>query len=190
MLPTTFEGQTVFILGGGPSLTPDVLARVEGKPAIAINSTARLAPAAPVLYFADWGWFRDNRPIVDTFGGLVVTFCRRAWQGSTRRELILVGADVLSPGPATAGHHALEVAAAMGAARVVLLGFDCRTVGGRSHCHGDYSVQRAEYVYRDKIAPLWAGWGARMRARGLEVVNATAGSAITEFPMAELEAVL
>lgn len=189
LLQTFSDKKAVFILGGGPSFTKDIADQLTGKPSIVLNSTARIAPSATALYFADWGWFRDNRPITDNFRGMVLTSNRRAWQHGKRR-MLLIGPPDISAVPATSGHHAVDIAAAMGAKRIVLVGFDCRTVNGRSHHHDDYRVQHDDRIYRDKIRPLWRGWGARMRARGIEVMNATPGSAIMEFPLVDLGAVL
>lgn len=78
----------------------------------------------------------------------------------------------------------------MGAVEIVLLGFDCATIGGRSHCHNDYPVQLPNKLYRDKIAPMWKGWRARMERKGVRCINATPGSALDEFERMALEDVL
>lgn len=182
-LPRLFAGRRVYILGGGPSLTLEIADRLRGLHVVVVNSTARLAPWAEVLFFGDWRWFADNRPIVDPWPGLAVTTCTRA--ARTLPRLHLVGPPEVATG-LTSGHSALDVAAAMGAAEIVLLGFDCRTVAGRSHHHDDYRVQAPESLYRERILPMWAGWGERMRQKGVAVINATPGSALDEFPRADL----
>lgn len=200
-LPRIFAGERVFVLGGGPSLcdqlrfsrrrdnSQEIVARLPAERCIVINSTARLMPAAAVLVFSDWGWFSSHRPIVDSWPGIVVTTCARAAR-VLPAKLHLVAPPIVMAETMTSGHHALDVVAAMGAAEIVLLGFDCRTVDGRSHHHDDYPVQLPEAVYRDKIAPLWAGWRSRMERKGVRCVNSTPGSAIDEFTRMALDEVL
>jgi len=182
MLPRIFESATVHVLGGGPSLTRETCDALRGLHAIAINSTIRLAPWVECMFFMDFAWFRDHRGIVDPFTGIAVTASRRAKKALHR--LHLVTPPVISAEPLTAGHHAIDVAAAMGASKIILHGYDCRTIDGRSHCHTDYPMQWTDGLYRDRILPLWRGWGERMRRKGVDVVNASPDSAIGEFPAA------
>jgi hypothetical protein len=101
-------------------------------------------------------------------------------------------APLISSDSITARHAALDVAVAVGARRIVLLGMDCRCIEiagrRRSHCHSDYPAQWSDELYSDVILPMWKGWGERMRKRGIGVVNATPGSAIKEFSLVPLDA--
>jgi hypothetical protein len=73
----------------------------------------------------------------------------------------------------------------MGAARIVLLGFDMRIADGRSHCHDDYE-SRDPNLYETDFRPAFEGWNAAAFRAGVEVVNATPGSALTEFAVVDL----
>ena len=188
MLETRFFNETVFILGGGNSLTAEIAARVRGKATIVINSTARLAPWAEVLFFMDWPWFRDHRPIVDAWPTDVVTTNARAAKVLPGRVILAQSPQVQSK-LLSSGHHAVDVAIAMGAAKVVLLGFDCRIIGGRSNNHDDYWHQK-DALYRDVFLPMWAEYPTRAAAAGVEIVNASPGSLIDVFPQITLDRVL
>ena len=166
-----FAGQTVFLLGGGPSLTPDDVARLRDRPTIAVNMAAALAPWADVLFFRDLDWFLRNRPLVGGWAGLAVTINRSAAiQGSApgapsvKRVATVHCADFPAAGSAairygrSSGHLAVSLAIAMGARRVALLGYDCRFVDGRSHFHDQYSAP-IEHVYTIDFLPAWRGWG-------------------------------
>jgi hypothetical protein len=178
--------KTIFLLAPGPSLTPEVVERVRGQTTMAIKHAARLAPWADFLFFADWEFFRDNRPIVDTFEGRVLTISRKAHLRLRHKvELIEKG---LPGRTISSGHTAVDVAAGLGFKRVVLVGYDCRIVAGQSHCHDQY--RRPAHLYSDVHLPAWSGYQDRMRARSVEVINATLGSAIDVFPVAPLERVL
>ena len=127
MLPQLFEGRRCFVLGGGPSLTREVCDRLRGRHAIVINSTARLAPWAEVLFFSDAGWFRDHRGIVDPWPGLVITASLKAYRRALDR-LHLVRPPTVKAETATSGHHALDAAAALGAVELVF----SASIAGRS----------------------------------------------------------
>jgi hypothetical protein len=142
-----------------------------------------------VLVFADYGWFRNHRPIVDPWHRRVITVSRRA-KKALPDEVELVKPPLVSAHSVTAGHHAIDIAAALGARRVVLLGLDCRTIEGRSHCHDDYPAAWSDRLYAEKILPMWHGWNERMRRKGVEVINATPGSALDEFPGVSLDRAL
>jgi len=87
------------------------------------------------------------------------------------------------------GYAATHLAIHLGAARIVLCGFDMRTVGDRAHWFGDHhwrGPHRTDYsifLYHFRNA-------AKEFSSRATVVNATPGSALTCFPMADLEAAL
>lgn len=190
MLPQLFEGGTAHVLGGGPSLTRELCAELPAESCIACNSTIKLKPTAAVLYFSDYKWFRTHRPIFDQYRGHVVTASVRAKKVfAMDKHFHLVRPPTIPMAVTTSGHCAVDVAAAMGAKRIILHGFDCRTVEGRSHCHDDYAMQWSDSLYRERILPMWKGWRERMERRGVTVLNATPGSAIDEFERVNLAAV-
>ena len=192
-----WAGQTAFLLGGGPSLAKVDLRRLSGHSVMAINSSAKPAMAAGldedgVLFFMDNGWWRDHRSLCEAWRGPVVTLSRAA-----KREApeLVRRLDTTTPQPAfppagapavrwgrSSGHLAISLAIAMGAARIVLLGYDMRLVDGRSHHHDDYSRRTHPDVFADFLAHF-EGWDGEAKAAGVEILNATPDSALTEFPM-------
>jgi hypothetical protein len=196
-----FAGATVFLLGGGPSLAAVDLGTIESQPAIAINSAAKAAPWAAVLLFRDFGWYCGHKPLVDGWAGLAITTSREAAHAvaKVRRVTTVHLKDFPPPGTRqirygrSSGHLAVSAAVAMAARRIVLLGYDCKfvPVDGelRSHWHDDYRTQNGLLYERDFL-PAWAGWGAAAARAGVEIINATPESAITEFPFQPLDAIL
>jgi hypothetical protein len=208
-----FAGQTVFCLASGPSLTAEMVGLVMDRPTIVVNSSALLAPWATVLYFTDSSWYEQHRDLVAEFPGLVVTMSRTAKRelpDKVRRIKMFgdpdlpamfppVGSGLVRQGRSS-GHTAIALAIAMGARRVVLLGYDCRVVDGREHHHDDYLIGgRVDYP-TEKEDPRWNnkreystvfvrgyyGWKLSAAAAGVEILNATPGSAITEFDRIDL----
>lgn len=197
-----FRGETVFCLASGPSLTQQVCDRIRGRRAIVVNSSAPLAPWADVLYFTDGGWYEPRREMVANWGGLVISMSRAAkaeqpdkvWrvQGEGDPQFppnFARGPGVIQQGRSS-GHTAVSLAIALGAARVVLLGYDMRFVEGREHCHQEYKGPRDVDIYEREFIPCFAGWNEAARAVGVDVVNATEGSALKEFRFMSLEEAL
>jgi hypothetical protein len=197
-----FKGETIFCLASGPSLTADVCERVRGKRSIAVNSSAVLAPWSSVLFFTDSSWYEQRRELVANWAGLVISMSRTAkkelpdkvkriqGQGDPQAAPNFCrGAGVVQQGRSS-GHTAVSLAIALGASRVVLLGYDMRFVEGREHFHGEYKGPRDVAIYERDFVPGFTGWNDAAKAAGVEVVNATEKSALREFPMLPLDAVL
>lgn len=88
------------------------------------------------------------------------------------------------------GNTAVSLAIALGAARVVLHGYDCRVVNGREHHHDEYKGPRDLSLYDNEFRHAFDGWNEAARNSGVEILNCTHGSAITEFPFVDLDQVL
>lgn len=174
---------------------------------------------APLLYFTDSGWYADRRELVANWPGLVVSMARLAARELNApgvptycgRPRILrvkgIGAPPFpprvggrpgfpplgSPGVQqgrNSGNTAVALAIAMGAARVGLVGFDCRVVAGREHFHSEYTGPRDLSLYDNEFKVAFDGWNEAAINSGVEILNLTDGSAITEFPFADLDEVL
>lgn len=90
----------------------------------------------------------------------------------------------------TSGHTAVSLAVAFGGCRVPLVGYDMRIVNGREHHHDEYKGPRDLSLYGNEFVKAFNGWHEAAQASGVEIVNCTPGSAITEFPFADLDQVL
>lgn len=199
--PVEWTGETAFVLGGGPSLTPDDVSRLEGRKVIAVNAAYRMAPWAQYLFFSDHHWFLPRAKAVEDFAGTTVTTSRRSVEALPKIKLIARskghgfpdrGTPELRAGKSSGG-MGVSLAYALGASRIVMLGFDMRVVEGRSHWHDEYFHRPAsnfEPYYRDIFIPAFNGWNEDAKANGVEILNATPGSAIKEFPFVSLGEVL
>lgn len=195
-----YEGRAVVIIGNGPSLasfSPDAVA---GHPLIAINSACRwaqpVAQAADILFFHDNSWNENHPALADAWPGRIVTSNRYAAARLSPRALKLDVTELTLSLSAdhgathsSSGHSAAALAAAMGARRVVLLGFDGGMRAGRSQWHDDYREQD-DAVYRERFVPGWNVLVPSLARVGCEVVNATPASSITAAPFMELAAAL
>lgn len=207
-----FAGETVFCLASGPSLTQEIADKVRGRRTIVVNATCMLAPWADVLFFTDSGFYSHRRDLVANWRGHVVTMSRLA-KRELRDKVKRVKGIGAPPFPPTirgrpafpppgspeiqqgrsSGHTAVSLAIACGAALVALLGYDMRVVNGREHHHAGeagYGGARDLALYEREFASGFAGWRAAAEAMGVEIVNCTRGSAVTEFRFADLDEVL
>jgi hypothetical protein len=212
-VPPLWRGQTAAILAGGPSLTPEQVEACRGRcRVIAVNNSYLAAPWADVLYFSDaqaptapremWHWWNHHRerPEYRAFGGLKVTLENPfviAAEPETK-SLYNVGEsgfperrDALTTGK-NSGYQAIVLAALLGARRIALLGYDMRCTGGKTHWHGGHAhrTHSGPNIYRDFMLPHFAGLAKALAARGVEVLNATPDSALTDFPMTSLKEAL
>lgn len=195
-----YAGQTVFIIGGGPSLRGFDFGSLAGCRVLATNVAAydveHLTPA-PDWFFIDTNIFDDNEALVQRWPGRIFTASRRA-KGQMPDRLFRIdqihrpdfappGSPVIRSGRSS-GHVAISLAITMGATRVVLLGFDCRpAVNGASHYHDRYERGPDDpAIYAREFLPSFDGWHRAGRRAGVEIVNATPDSAVIEFPHVDI----
>lgn len=193
-----YRGQTIFCLASGPSLTAEICAKVRGRRRIVVNTSCMLAPDADVLFFTDSGWYEPRREIVKNWPGHVMSMSRTAKRELPDKVKRIQGCGdpmfppIFRPGAAfiqqgrSSGHTAVSLAISLGASKVVLLGYDMRVVGDREHHHTEYTGPRDLQQYARDFVPAFNGWYDAARKVGVEIVNATPGSAVTEFPFVDL----
>lgn len=180
--PRLWDGETVVLLGGGPSLADLDLSPLESAPVrvVAINNAWEIAPRCDLLFFGDarwWRWNRDKLAFEAPFR--IATACsgeladgrvlrlKRAYARPYAYERDSVfGAD--------SGHMAMNLVRHLGVRRIVLAGFDMRFApGGASHWHGDHQIESRERYYRDLFAPNYPASVNALAAEGIEVVRCT-----------------
>jgi hypothetical protein len=218
--PVMWPGETVFCLASGPSLTQEIAEKVRGRRTIVVNGTCHLAPWADILFFTDSGWYIDRKDLVANWPGLVVSLSRQAKRELDDPTVNLTGVPRIlrpkmvgappfpprlpgrvsgfpPPGSPeiqqgrTSGHTAITVARALGAARIVMLGYDMQVVAGREHHHDEYAgTKRDLEQYERDFVPSFAGWQEAAEADGFEIINCTPGSAVKEFPFGDLDEIL
>lgn len=198
-----WSGATCIVVASGPSAKDAPLAIVKGRArVIVINESYRLAPWADALYAADAEWWQRQKGLVE-FRGLRVSQSDQAakyYRGiklvrlkrvahllTEPRGVIAAGSDNRVSG-ANSGFQALNLAAQFGARRIILVGYDM-TIDHGVHWHGPHgaglrnptvaSLKRWREAL-DRAAPSFA-------AAGVEVLNASAISALTAYPRISLE---
>ena len=199
--PRLWPGETCFILGGGPSLKGFDASMLRGRGRVlAINDAGLvMAPWADCLYFADRKWFEENLEEIDLYTGptsgerLMVTRASDLdAKGRDVKRMVFCRNQPLAQDRAwlagrSGGANAINLAVHLGASRIVLLGFDMRPSGNWHNRHK--RPQKAER-YPEAFVPELYQMAPLLARTGVQVLNATPGSALTCFAMVDLEGLL
>jgi hypothetical protein len=208
-LTAQWPGSTVAVLASGPSMTREVAAtvRASGVKTIAVNNQAiatngheAMAPWANVLYAADAMWWCQNKEAIKDYKGLKMTIMPNngVYPNTVSPDVLVLangGPRGLDPRVThlrtghNSGYQAVHLAMNFGAKRIVLCGFDMHSKNGE-HWFGHHKW-RQKYASRyDLFITAFNVAAPEYKARGVEVINATPGSALKCFPFAELEEAL
>jgi len=187
-------GETVYIIGGGPSLENFNWNNLIGKKTIAINKSILSYPNANILYWTDsrvYGWYKNE---IDNFSGLKVTIRDHVTYTDDIKIMkkgnkygLEEAKDTLCHGN-NSGYAAINLAYLLGAKKIVLLGYDMRNVGTKGHYHGGYPVPATgDNVYKDQFIPGFKILADLLKEKKIEVYNASIHSALTVWPKISLE---
>lgn len=183
-----WAGRTVVCLASGPSLTAEDcdLVRQSGQPVAVTNTTFRMAPWADVVFGMDSAWWRQHgKEVAETCAG------RRL---STSHAARAHGAESLYqcpwfPQTLNSGAAVISLAVASGAARIILLGFDCQKTGGKTHWHGDHPKGLGNALSLKRWPKHFQNVADHAKRAGCQVLNATRETALTCFERVNLEQV-
>lgn len=192
-VPRLWPGSTIVCLGTGPSLTQADVDSCRGRArVIAIKHAIDMAPWADVLYAcgADASrWWQKHGERLAGFAGLRYTLDPKGEPHAT--VLKNTGYSGIETDPSglrtgkNSGFQAINLAAHLGAVRIVLLGYDMMTgANDRDHFYGSHA-NGVRVPFHD-LKPFFVEIVAPLRALGVEVVNATRSSALDCFPKVSL----
>ncbi|KAA6039317.1 hypothetical protein F3I27_23250 [Pantoea sp. Bo_2] len=177
---------TTFIcIASGPSLTAGDcrLATASGHPVIVVNSCISLAPDCDHLFAADCSWWDKYHSTLKTRA--------QCWTVSGRAHL-RYGVNLFRPpdnDSFNSGQRAMQLAAHLGAERIILLGYDCSLANG-THWHGEHpdglknpdseSIRRWQSEFQRLADSL----------PSVSIINCSRHTSLTRFPRAAPEEVL
>lgn len=87
------------------------------------------------------------------------------------------------------GFQAINLAFLWGAKRIVLLGFDCKPVGGKAHWFGQHPEGLTQVQPYDLWLEHYPQLAYDLKREGVQVVNCSRDTAITCFERATIETV-
>lgn len=190
-----WRGETCAILASGPSMNVSVARTLEGRcRVIAINDNYKLAPWADILYAADHPWWREY-PEALKFAGRKVTI--NAGLEFAEVEYIESGGYADFDHRTThvrtgknGGYQAIHIAAHLGVRRIILCGFNMRSIDGLSHWFGDHPPNLHRTPPYETWISLFARLAPLLRHKNIEVINCTPKSALNCFEKQSLETAL
>lgn len=192
-----FKGETIFIIGGGPSLKSFDFDRLKIKKSIAINKAFFSVPYADVLYWTDarvYGWYKRD---IDNFNGLKYTIgLNREYNDNITvlRKGNKFGLeekpDALAHGN-NSGYAAINLAYHLGASKIVLLGFDMVTTEHESHFHDGYPTRKTKNsTYETQFIPAFPHIAGALKNKKIKVYNANPRSLLDCFPKITIDQAL
>lgn len=198
--PRMWSGETVFIIGGGPSLSSMDLSPIHKRKSIGANCAYLLGNWIDIIIFGDHNFHRDNLPhCMEHYKGLICTCCTKYYSppllNHPRIKVLVRGSYGLESKPGkiswnnSTGAAAVSLAYILGAKKIVLLGFDMhRDDNGNNNFHDHHKGQgpTSQEVYDRHIR----GFEHIKNSKKVEIVNATPDSSMTLFPMVNLEETL
>jgi hypothetical protein len=190
-----WEGEDVYIIGGGTSLKTFDFNRLLNKNTIGCNSAFALGgDICDVCVFGDWKWWRHfGKKLLETFPGMIITNSPRVGRinhdrvFAMRRQTRGLSTDRLGWNRNT-GALAINVALLLGAKRIYLLGYDMKlgTEGereGKANWHDLRYEKEKPGVYKrfqQGFENVVRDWKAMFPDR--EIINLTEDSELVGFP--------
>tara|TARA_R110001606_G_scaffold396638_1_gene571169 strand:+ start:462 stop:1259 length:798 start_codon:yes stop_codon:yes gene_type:complete len=196
-VPKLFPGETIYIIGGGPSLRNFNFKQLIGRKTIAINKSIIYHWDADVVYWTDGRFYTWYKNEVDNYKGL--KFALKPGSQYTNDIKILVKGKPygLEEDPQrlahgfNSGYAAINLAYHLGASRIILLGFDMANDGKETHFHDGYPTRGAgDKIYTEKFLPGFKQLNSEIKNKGIEIYNASPHSRLKVFPKITIEQAL
>lgn len=183
-----WQSETVYLIGGGPSLKEFKWNRLKGKRTIAINKAIEFWPHADVMYWTDgriYSWLKEK---IHSFKGLKFTIRALPYEDKSIHILkkgkkfgLETARDTLAHGN-NSGYAAINLAIHLGAKRIVLLGYDMGSDGKNSHFHDGYPVNATnENIYKNHFLPGFDIIEHLLNDKGIKILNACPTSKLNSF---------
>lgn len=149
-----------------------------------------------MIYFADhhwWTWHKDRKKFIEHPATKVSIQNTGAMVDDADVHMLRNGGtEGISADPKAirtgqnGGYQAINIAILAGASRILLIGYDMKYTGGRSHWHGDHPVTVPEAWY----SSYKKHFERLAKAPPVPIINCTLDTAIEGFPRGEIEEVL
>lgn len=189
-----WKDRTAIVMASGPSMSSTVPTRNPEHRYIVTNTTFRLAPWADVVYGCDFLWWKTHAAEVRRECPDMA--CWTQDKASAERYGVNLVRNEALPGSSltglrvngNSGAGAINLAVLFGARRIVLLGFDMREgPAGEKHWHADHPSPCVQKQLFGEWQHKFESVAKDLKALGVEVLNATPGSALKCFPTVSFE---
>ena len=183
------------LIASGPSLEQwQVDCAVQsGVKIVAVNNNYEICPDADYLYACDARWWKHHSGVPFFLGrkfSLEKTEYSDVYQLNNSGEC---GIDFEWPNIRTgknSGYQAINLAVHMGAAKIILIGYDMQHTNGKKHWHGSHPTGLNNSQGVKRWVKYYNEAAVILKKKGIEVINCTIETALTCFDRAELRGVL
>lgn len=195
-----WRGECAAIVAAGPSAKQAPLELLRDRiHVVAVNDSYRLAPWADVLYSCDFNWWQAHKGAAG-FTGLRLSHDQRACREFGLQRIMIehvAGNDLLLEKPTyvgaggNSGFQAFNLALQFGATGIMLIGVDCSLDHGM-HWHGRHPMPLSNPMELNlkRWREAFDGAAARVAALGVDVVNCSEISKLTQYPKMAVAAAL
>lgn len=187
-----WAGETICIAASGPSIRKEQIEHCRGKcRVLTINNTFQLAPWADAHYATDRSWWKRYG---DQLSSEQQKWCSDEWvQAAYKAHKISVrhGSGLcirlgeVNSG-LNSGYQAVNLAFHLGVKKIILLGYDFQYTDGKSHWHGDHGKGLNNPDNIGGWIKYWWPMAEDLQSYGVEVVNCTTQTALTQFRRASI----
>lgn len=191
--------RTAIVVASGPSLTAEQCALIEAAReraaarVLVVNATFRALPNADAMYACDVAFWRAYIAEIDrAFPGQLWTCDEKARDELGICWIKLARARGLSRDPlaihsgGNSGYQAINLAYNWGARQIILAGYDMQRTGGKAHWHGDHPKPLGNATRPENWIRHFTDLADDLVAEGVDVINCSAATALTQFRRADL----
>lgn len=175
-----------------PAAYSAYLELIHDRHVIGINNVYQIGTWIDVLFFGDNSWYLVHRKALAKWPKIKVTCSPRFDAKRQKTEDIkyvakdhshrfgISNSQTTVSWNANSGSAAISLAAHFGVKRIILLGFDMKMAGPVSHWHGSHGPNKRKPPFKRHLKgfPEIAKDAKKL---GIEILNASPDSAITEF---------
>lgn len=195
-----WSGDVCALIASGPSVTKEDVDKLQGRCRVAVvNNNHELAPWADLLYAADGRWW-EKYPKARNFGGLKVTpdaptakryglhHVNLLDERDTDSDRISVDRPGMLARGGNSAFQLLNLVTQFGVRRQIWLGFDFTG----EHWHGKHPepLRNPKPQTLEKWRKRFDAQADLLKSLGVDVVNASADSALTAYQKLDVSAAL
>lgn len=179
-------------IASGPSLCKEDVdyCREKGWRLLSVNTSWELAPDSNIIYASDYRWWERYHEKVnrESTAELYTANHKAAAEFGLNRVQLIPGAGYsdrqgyIYTG-SLSGFQAIQLAGQQGADRIILLGYDMKHAGGKTHWHGDHPLG---WPNCPKLDNQIAGFSKLAEQSPVPIINATRDTALECFMKKEL----
>lgn len=204
---STVEGRTVFILGGGASVTKDTLSSLNASAShiFCLNSGFKFIQNPLGVLWCDESWAATNKELLDksgsfkfsvkSNGGAYISKNIKAQSNATvlnKTGDFGFDADINNVKGNNSGCYSINLLTNCKARQIILVGFDMKATSNKAHFHNEYTYSIRPSVYKDLFIPSLESMNKQIQEYGMKtkIYNTNFDSGIRCFEFKSLESFL